>query len=105
MHHEGQINKLTIEAFRSPTIIYLLQKTGVLNFKKNNEYIVEYNFQLPFLRNGVFSISPAIAEGTQDEHIQHHWIHDAMTFTINTTDKKAQMGWLFSIDNLNIKVH
>ena len=76
-----------------------------LNFKKNNEYIVEYNFQLPFLRNGVFSISPAIAEGTQDEHIQHHWIHDAMTFTINTTDKKAQMGWLFSIDNLNIKVH
>ena len=75
-----------------------------LSFKKNQEYIVEYNFDLPFLRNGVFSISPAIAEGTQTEHIQHHWIHDAITFTVNSIDKKAQMGWLFSINEINIKV-
>ena len=75
-----------------------------LSFKKNQEYIVEYNFALPFLRNGVFSISPAIAEGTPAEHIQHHWIHDAITFIVNSIDKKAQMGWLFSIDNINIKV-
>ncbi len=76
-----------------------------LNFEKNKEYIVEYEFVLPYLRNGVFSISPAIAEGTQTEHIQHHWIHDAMTFTVNNIDKKAHMGWLFSIENINIKVN
>jgi len=76
-----------------------------LSFKKNQEYIVEYNFKLPFLRNGVFSISPAIAEGTQAEHIQHHWIHDAITFSVNSMDKKAQMGWLFSIENISIKVN
>jgi ABC-type sugar transport system ATPase subunit len=75
-----------------------------LKFEKNNEYIVSYKFKLPLLRNGVFNISPAIAEGTQSEHIQHHWIHDALSFTINTTDKKAQMGWLFSLDQILIEV-
>ncbi|MCT7606802.1 ABC transporter ATP-binding protein [Aliarcobacter butzleri] len=88
--------------FGANTYVY---KNVQLNFEKNQEYIVEYNFELPYLRNGMFSISPAIAEGTQTEHIQHHWIHDAMTFTVNTTDKKAQMGWLFSIDKINIKLN
>jgi len=75
-----------------------------LTFKANYEYIIEYSFKLPFLKNGVFSISPAIAEGTQAEHIQHHWVHDALTFTINSRDKKAEMGWLLSLDRINIKI-
>ncbi len=75
-----------------------------LSFERNSEYVVEYSFSLPFLRNGIFSISPAIAEGTPTEHIQHHWIHDALSFTINSLDVKAQMGWLFSVDTINIKV-
>jgi lipopolysaccharide transport system ATP-binding protein len=40
----------------------------------------EFNFRMPLLPVGDYSISVAIAEGTQEEHIQHHWFHDALVF-------------------------
>ncbi|EGY29739.1 ABC transporter related protein [Candidatus Regiella insecticola 5.15] len=36
---------------------------------------------MPILPMGDYSICIAIAEGTQKEHIHHHWIHDAIMFT------------------------
>lgn len=40
----------------------------------------EFRFQMPLLPAGEFSVTAAIADGTQHEHVQHHWIHDAVTF-------------------------
>jgi lipopolysaccharide transport system ATP-binding protein len=40
----------------------------------------EFTFQMPLLPAGEYSISTAIANGTQDVHEQHHWIHDAVVF-------------------------
>lgn len=37
-------------------------------------------FHMPVLPVGEYSISAAIANGTQIEHVQHHWIHDALLF-------------------------
>jgi lipopolysaccharide transport system ATP-binding protein len=39
-----------------------------------------FAFQMPLLPPGRYSVCAAIAEGTQEEHIQHHWIHDALVF-------------------------
>ena len=39
-----------------------------------------FNFQMPILPVGNYSITAAVASGTQDEHVQHHWIHDALIF-------------------------
>lgn len=39
-----------------------------------------FNFAMPILPAGPYSVTVAIAEGTQEEHIQHHWIHEAITF-------------------------
>jgi lipopolysaccharide transport system ATP-binding protein len=39
-----------------------------------------FAFQMPLLPLGRYSVCAAIAEGTQEEHIQHHWIHDALVF-------------------------
>ncbi len=39
-----------------------------------------FRFPLPYLPVGDYSIAAAVAEGTQEEHIQHHWIHDAVLF-------------------------
>lgn len=38
----------------------------------------EFFFQMPILPAGEYSVTVAIADGTQQEHIQHQWIHDAM---------------------------
>ena len=29
---------------------------------------------------GDYSIALSLAEGTQQDHVQHHWIHDAILF-------------------------
>lgn len=39
-----------------------------------------FDFPMPILPQGDYSIAVAIANGTQDDHVQHHWIHDAVLF-------------------------
>lgn len=39
-----------------------------------------FTFRIPILPHGDYSISVAIADGTQDDHVQHHWLHDALFF-------------------------
>lgn len=41
---------------------------------------VEFAFTMPILPQGDYSIAVAIANGTQEDHVQHHWIHDALLF-------------------------
>ena len=40
----------------------------------------EFVFRMPILPEGTYSITVAVAEGTQQEHVQHHWIHDVLFF-------------------------
>jgi lipopolysaccharide transport system ATP-binding protein len=37
-------------------------------------------FAMPILPAGDYSVCVALAEGTQESHLQHHWIHDAIQF-------------------------
>ena len=37
---------------------------------------------MPFLRGGHYSINVAFADGTQENHIQLHWLHDALIFEL-----------------------
>lgn len=39
-----------------------------------------FRFVMPDLAPGKYSISPAIASGTQMQNIQHHWVNDALIF-------------------------
>lgn len=50
------------------------------------QYLVaNFAFQMPRLSTGSYSITAAIANGTQHEHVQHHWVHDAVTFKSEST--------------------
>jgi lipopolysaccharide transport system ATP-binding protein len=44
-----------------------------------------FRFVMPYLPLGDYSISPAIAEGSQERHTHHHWIDDAVFFKVATT--------------------
>lgn len=46
---------------------------------------VSFEFAMPLLPKGDYSIAVAIANGTQEDHVQHHWIHDALLFTSHNT--------------------
>lgn len=42
----------------------------------------EFHFKLPILAVGDYSIVAAIANGTLHEHVQLHWMHDAVLFKV-----------------------
>lgn len=42
---------------------------------------VQFAFDMPYLMGGDYSICVGLAEGTQEEHVIQHWIHDALIFT------------------------
>ncbi len=53
-------------------------KTSPPHIKKGNNFEAIFEFKMPILPAGDYSITVALAEGTQQEHVQHHWIHDAV---------------------------
>ncbi len=63
--------------------------------------VADFAFQMPRLSAGDYSITVAIADGTQHEHIQHHWVHDAISFKSEST---SVAGGLIGIPMENIKL-
>lgn len=43
-------------------------------------FVAALEFMMPVLQAGDYSLSVALAEGTQENHVQQHWIHDALAF-------------------------
>jgi lipopolysaccharide transport system ATP-binding protein len=43
-----------------------------------------FAFTLPLLPNGDYSLTASIAEGTLAEHVQHHWLHDAIILKVSS---------------------
>ena len=43
-----------------------------------------FEFQMPVLHTGDYTITAALASGTLEKHVQHHWIHDALVFKVDS---------------------
>ena len=39
-------------------------------------------FQMPELNEGVYTVSPAFADGNQANHVMRHWVYDACHFYV-----------------------
>lgn len=76
----------------------------IKNLKKGQRIIVKYSFDFPFLKNGKYFFSPAIAEGTQENHVQHNWVYDAYIVNIVNQDQNACMGWYFLLKDVSLSV-
>lgn len=44
-----------------------------------------FRFRMPYLPQGDYAIMVSVAEGTQDEHVQHEWIHEAVLLHSDTS--------------------
>lgn len=67
----------------------------------NERRHVRFRFSLPSLRNGEFTVSDTVAEGDQSRHIQHHWVHDALTLIIANPNLARALGGLVYADDLS----
>ncbi|KXS36823.1 MAG: lipopolysaccharide transport system ATP-binding protein [Halomonadaceae bacterium T82-2] len=62
-----------------------------------------FTFRMPILPQGDYSISTAIADGTQNEHVHHHWIHDALFFKSHSSSVSHGLVGL-PIHDIRLKV-
>ncbi len=49
------------------------------------ELVARFEFRLPVLPSGDYSIAVALADGSQDSHVQHHWMHDALMVRVHAS--------------------
>jgi lipopolysaccharide transport system ATP-binding protein len=113
-----QVEVITRQLLDSPIVgFYIKDKLGQNLFGDNtflsyfdkpvlcesgNALKAEFSFQMPRLASGDYSITVAIANGTQDVHVQHHWIHDAVFFKSEST---SVAGGLIGIPMSGIRLH
>lgn len=52
---------------------------------QSGEFIARFEFRLPVLPSGDYGIAVAVADGSQDSHVQHHWMHDALMVRVHAS--------------------
>lgn len=57
---------------------YITYSEAKLSASPGQLIAATFEFRMPILLAGDYSITIAIAQGTQKNHKQHHWIHDAL---------------------------
>jgi lipopolysaccharide transport system ATP-binding protein len=62
-----------------------------------------FEFRMPILPIGDYSINVALAEGTQQDHIQHHWMHDALLLKSHSSSASTGLVGV-PMNNIQMKV-
>ncbi|MEN8250048.1 MAG: ABC transporter ATP-binding protein [Bacteroidota bacterium] len=111
-----RIEAVAHSALDSPIIGFFIKDKLGQNLFGDNTYITymdspvicdqgqfltaEFGFQMPRLLAGDYSITVAIANGSQHDHVPHHWVHDAIFFKSEST---SVASGLVGIPMKNIK--
>ena len=59
---------------------YISYRDRPLTLPPGKQLVARFGFRMPVLPVGDYSVTVALAEGSQDEHVQHQWMHDALLF-------------------------
>lgn len=57
-----------------------------------------FKFRMPIMPSGDYTIGVAIANGTQDSHVIHNWVHDAIAFKSHSTSVSTGLVGIPMID-------
>ena len=65
-------------------------------------YQLGITFEFPHIKNGDYIFTVAISDGTQEDHIQQHWIHDAWALKILNAGAPYQRSSLLVLDGEHV---
>jgi lipopolysaccharide transport system ATP-binding protein len=95
-------DRLGQEVFGDNT--YLTYHDAPVRCAAGSEFQASFCFQMPRLARGDYAVTVAIADGDQQEHIQHHWIHDALVFRSESSHVvSGKVG--IPMSKIELKVH
>jgi len=76
-----------------------------ISLEADQTLLIKFDYLMPFLCSGKYTFDFAVAEGTQDAHISHAWIYDAIEIDVIPHSQVFGMvtsGALkFQLENLN----
>ena len=59
---------------------YLNYAEKPLIVPQGGEFMASFSFQIPYLPAGDYSVTVALASGSEVDHVHHHWIDEALLF-------------------------
>lgn len=107
----GELVKMTIEAVAhegmdQPILGFLVRdrlgqdllgentlpftRQQALSVSAGERFQAEFTFRLPMLPNGDYSVMASLADGDFHNHVQHHWLHDALM--LHVASSKVRYG-------------
>jgi lipopolysaccharide transport system ATP-binding protein len=82
---------------------YISTRNSCVSVASGKVFNAEFQFQMPILPPGDYTVSAAVADGTQEEHVQHHWIHDAVVLrSISSSVSTGLVG--IPMENIVLKI-
>ncbi|MEI7444259.1 MAG: ABC transporter ATP-binding protein [Burkholderiales bacterium] len=57
---------------------YLTYRESPCRTPAGRTLVASFEFRMPVLPSGDYAISVAVADGTQSDHVQHQWVHEAL---------------------------
>ncbi|PCE25228.1 ABC transporter ATP-binding protein [Paraburkholderia acidicola] len=64
---------------------YLSYRDKPVSCSEGDNLVACFTFAMPILPTGDYSINVAIADGTQQSHVQLHWVHDALPVKVHAS--------------------
>ncbi|PMM40247.1 ABC transporter ATP-binding protein [Vibrio splendidus] len=78
--------------------------SGSFDIATGERKVIYISFTMPYLQNGEYTISPALAIGDQDEHTQVDWVHDLCLITNHTGLNDQFNSYIFSSINFGTTI-
>jgi hypothetical protein len=70
---------------------FLTTRASAVALEAGQRAHARFEFDLPLLPPGDYSINVAVADGTQHENVQHEWIHDALLLRVETSSVRHSL--------------
>jgi lipopolysaccharide transport system ATP-binding protein len=80
---------------------YISYRGTPIYTEPNTTLIAKFHFQMPYLAAGDYAICAACANGTQENHTQHHWLNEALVFKSMSSHV---VGGLIGLPMINISL-
>jgi lipopolysaccharide transport system ATP-binding protein len=64
---------------------WLTRRSDPLHIRPGARFVASFRFQMPYLPTGDYGVVVGLAEGTQESHVQHHWVDDGLFFRVHTS--------------------
>lgn len=82
-------NRLGLNVFGDNT--YLRHRDTPLHVAQGSGFVGRFRFVMPYLPRGDYSVCAAVATGSNQDHVQHHWVNEALLLRSVASDVHADV--------------